>query len=76
MKGKKTKGEMTAEVAAAISMALDQECCGEVYAAIATAMHLYQEDSVHDRESFVLTIRRTRSDWNIKGQNFRQMPVK
>ena len=39
-------------------MALDQEMNGEVYAAIAAALNLYMEDSVHDKESFVITIRK------------------
>ena len=53
-------------------MALDQEMNGEVYAAISTALHLYMEDSVHDKESFVITIRRKESGWNSKEQYFRQ----
>ena len=55
-------------------MALDQEMNGEVYAAISTAIHLYMEDSVHDKESFVITIRRKESGWNSKEQYFRQLP--
>ena len=72
-KGKKSS-ELTPEVAAAITMALDQEMNGEVYAAIAAALHLYMEDSVHDKESFVITIRKRHSGWNSKEQNFRQLP--
>ena len=67
-------GKMTSETAAAIAMALDQEMNGEVYAAIAAALHLYAEESVHDRESFVITIQRKQSSWNSKEQNFRQLP--
>ncbi len=73
-KNGKTGTELTPEVTAAIGLALDQEMNGEVYAAIATALHLYMEDSVHDRESFVLTIRHKDSNWNNKEQNFRQLP--
>lgn len=46
------------EVAAAIAMALDQEMNGEVYAAIGMAMHQYLNDTVHDMESYIITIRR------------------
>ncbi len=67
-------GKLTPEVAAAISLALDQEMNGEVYAAISTALHLYMEDSVHDKESFVITIRHKESNWNNKELNFRQLP--
>ena len=45
-------------VAAAIAMALDQEMNGEVYAAIGMAMHQYLNDTVHDMESYIITIRR------------------
>ena len=67
-------GKMTPETAAAIAMALDQEMNGEAYAAIAAALHLYAEESVHDKESFVITIQRKQSSWNSKEQNFRQLP--
>lgn len=46
------------EVAAAIALALDQEMNGEVYAAISMAMHQYLNDTVHDMESYIITIRR------------------
>jgi Na+-transporting methylmalonyl-CoA/oxaloacetate decarboxylase gamma subunit len=48
----------TDEVAAAIAMALDQELNGEVYAAIGLALHQHLNDSVHDEESYIITIRR------------------
>ena len=48
----------TEEVAAAIAMALDQEMNGEVYAAIGMALHQYLNDTVHDNESYIITIRR------------------
>lgn len=70
----KTSGKITPEIAAAIGLALDQEMNGEVYAAISLALHQYMEDAVHDNESFVLTINRKQSNWNSKGQNFRQLP--
>ena len=48
----------TGEEAAAIAMALDQEMNGEVYAAISLALHQYLNDTVHDNESYVITIKR------------------
>ena len=51
-------GKPDDEVAAAIALALDQEMNGEVYAAIGTALHLYMNDTVHDLESYVITIKR------------------
>lgn len=52
------KDAPAAEVAAAIAMALDHEMNGEVYAAISMAMHQYLNDTVHDNESYIITIRR------------------
>ena len=46
------------ETAAAIAMALDQELNGETYAAISMALHLYSEETIHDKESYIITIRR------------------
>lgn len=46
------------EEAAAITLALDQELNGEAYAAIAMAMHQYLNDTVHDTESYIITIKR------------------
>ena len=72
---KKAKGEMTPEIAAAISMALNQEFSDETYAAISTALHLYLADSIHDNESFIITINRNNnSNWNDKTQTFRRLP--
>ena len=53
-----TGGAPSPEVAAAIAMALDQEMNGEVYAAIGMAMHQYLNDTVHEMESYIITIRR------------------
>ena len=54
------------------------EIPGEVYAAIATAMHLYQQDDEnHDEESFVVTLHhtdRTYSPWSSKIYTLRQTP--
>ena len=46
------------EEAAAIAMALDQELNGETYAAIGLALHQYLNDTVHDNESYIITIKR------------------
>ena len=75
-KHSKKNGNMSPEVAAAISMALSQEFGGEVYAAIAMALDdCLGGGGVHDEESFVITIRPTQnSNWNDKTQNFRQSP--
>lgn len=48
----------TAEEAAAIVLALDQELNGEAYAAIGLALHQYLNDTVHDMESYIITIKR------------------
>lgn len=81
--GKKTSGTPAARKAsaagdpspeiAAIAMAIRQELGGEVYAAIALALHDYLEGGVHDTESFVLTIKPSaQSDWNNKSLTFRK----
>jgi len=62
------------EVAAAIALALDMEDSGDVYAAIATAVHLYLSDAVHDVEPGIVTIRRKDSAWTNKALNFRKLP--
>ena len=68
-------GEIPDEIAAVIGLALDMEQCGDVYAAIALAMDLYFNDTVHDTESFVLTMRpKDGSAWNDKKQIFRKLP--
>ena len=68
------KGTADAEVAAAIALALDMECSGDEYAAIATAVHLYLNDAVHDVEPGIVTIVRKESGWNNKELNFRKLP--
>lgn len=57
-KYKASKGSPDAEIAAAIAMALDQEINGEAYAAIGLALHQYLNDTVHDMESYIITIKR------------------
>ena len=54
----KEQGTQETEVAAAIALALDQELNGETYAAIGMALHQYLNDTVHDNESYIITIRR------------------
>jgi len=57
-KHKASKGSPDAEIAAAIALALDQEINGEAYAAIGLALHQYLNDTVHDMESYIITIKR------------------
>ena len=71
---KAAKGTPDEEVAAAIALALDMENSGDVYAAIATAVHLYLNDTVHDVEPGIVTIVRKESGWNNKSLNFRKQP--
>ena len=71
---KSKKGTPDAEVAAAIALALDMECDGDTYAAIAAAVHLYLHDTVHDIEPGIVTIVRKESGWNNKALNFRKLP--
>ncbi len=68
------KASPDAEVAAAIALALDMEQDGDTYAAIATAVHLYLSDSIHDVEPGIVTIRRTPSAWSDKALTFRKLP--
>ena len=69
-----SSAEGSPEVAAAIALALDMENGGDVYAAIATAVHLYLNDAVHDVEPGIITIVRKESGWNNKALTFRQLP--
>ena len=71
---KNRKASADDEVAAAIALALDMELSGEDYAAIATAVHLYLSDTVHDAEPGFVTIVRKESGWNDKSLNFRKLP--
>ena len=50
------------------------ECSGDEYAAIATAVHLYLNDAIHDVEPGIVTIVRKDSAWNNKELNFRKLP--
>ena len=68
-------GDASDEIAAVIALALDMEQGGDDYAAIAMAMHLYFNDTVHDVESFILSMRpKGGSAWNDKTRNFRKLP--
>lgn len=53
-----SKGQPSPEEAAAIALALDRELNGETYAAIGLALHRYLNDTVHDTESYIITIKR------------------
>lgn len=57
-KSARTDDVPSPEEAAAIAMALDQELNSEVYAAIGMALHNYLGDTVHDKESYIITIKR------------------
>lgn len=69
-----TDRESPDEVAAAVALALDMEQDGDTYAAIATAVHLYLSDSVHDIEPGIVTITRKDTAWNSKELTFRKLP--
>lgn len=73
-KARHSRPDRESEVAAAIALALDMEDTGDVYAAIATAVHLYLNDSIHDIEPGIITIVRKDSGWNNKALNFRKLP--
>ena len=68
------KPKESEEVAAAIALALDMENGGDDYAAIATAVHLYLSEAIHDVEPGIVTIVRKESGWNNKELNFRKLP--
>ncbi|MBP3202977.1 MAG: lamin tail domain-containing protein [Bacteroidales bacterium] len=59
-------------VAVAIALALDMEQDGDTYAAIATAVHLYLTEAIHDVEPGIVTIRRRESAWNNKALSLRK----
>jgi hypothetical protein len=69
------KSGLTPEATAAISMALNMELGDEKYAAIALAIDRYLHETIHDRESFVLTIKPSvGSKWADKSLTFRKNP--
>ena len=69
-------GAVSGEVAAAIALALQADAGSETEAAIATALHLYLSDAIHDVEPGIITLRRTPSAWDNKQSNFRKTPRK
>ncbi|MBR5735677.1 MAG: OadG family protein [Bacteroidales bacterium] len=66
-----------ASVKAAVAAA-EEATGGETYAAIAMALHLFQEENdAHDEESFIVTLNhtdRTYSPWSSKIYSLRQLP--
>lgn len=62
------------EVAVAIAMALEKEFGNEVQAAIGMALHRYFTESIHDNESFVITIKPAASKWAERQSTFRKLP--
>lgn len=74
---KKKAANVDDEVAVAIALALRQHLGGEEEkAAIATALHLYLNNSVHDVESGIITIRKSDTLWADKQRLFRKSPRK
>lgn len=72
----KKRAEMAARAAGGVEIADVSEASGEVFAAIATALHEAAED-VHDFEDTVLTIervQRTYSPWSSKIYTLRKNP--
>lgn len=65
-------------VAVAIALALEAELGrdDDVAAAVAMALHLSQNDGVHDMEPGIITIQRSASEWDCKARNFRKTPIK
>ncbi len=77
LKKKKKAADVDDEVAVAIALALRQHLGGEEEkAAIATALHLYLNNSVHDVESGIITIRKSETLWADKQRLFRKSPRK
>ena len=69
---KKVSGKVDDEVATAIALALQMNGGDEVYAAIATALHLHLSCNSHDGGPFVLTIKPCQSAWGNKMLNLRK----
>ncbi len=68
----KVSGKVDGEVATAIALALQMNGGDEVYAAIATALHLHISCNSHDGGPFVLTIKPCQSAWGNKMLNLRK----
>ena len=77
-KPRKSRSKDQDLVAAAIALALDAELSGidpQTQAAIALALHLSLNDSVHDVEPGFITIDRTSGpEWASRQLNFRKSP--
>lgn len=71
-KGK--KAPKNAEVAAAIALALQEECSDATPAAIALALELETSSQAHDIEPGIITIKHSQSAWNTPV--FRKSPDK
>ncbi len=69
---RKESGKVDENTAAAIAMALHLNGGDEVYAAIATALHLHTSCNSHDGGPFVLTIKPCQSAWGNKMLNLRK----
>ena len=69
---KKASGKVDDEVATAIAMALQMNGGDEVYAAIATALHLHLSSNTHDGGPFVLTMNPCQGAWGNKMLNLRK----
>ncbi len=69
---KKVSGKVDNEVATAIALALQISGGDEVYAAIATALHLHISCNTHDGGPFILTINPCQSAWGNKMLNLRK----
>lgn len=54
----KTGSAAEGEVAAAIATALSMESSGEIQAAIGLALDRWFSESIHDKESYIITIKR------------------
>ncbi len=77
-KPRKSRSKDQDLVAAAIALALDAELSGidpQTQAAIALALHLSLNDSIHDVEPGFITINRTSGpEWASRQLNFRKSP--
>lgn len=71
--GRKMSG-MSPETAAAIAIALEKENNSEVNAAIALALHRYLNETVHDSESYRLTLKPTFGPYASRHFTLRQLP--
>ena len=65
--GRKKNGCPDGAAAAAIALALEAEMSDAVEAAVATALHLYLSETVHDIEPGFITIRKKdNNNWKFK----------